>query len=211
MPDVFTVVRGGFRAAKGFRKASQDKVLSLQELKAVLSRASSDPRKYGRDAWDLFVMAANFGLRAIEVRSLEWDDFRSLEMGYFRVPTAKKRASISGGDRMYVDPSHVELIRSVLDSRRKASRSGLLFPMSERTLRYLWAYYADKARLSPNVSFHALRHTAARMVLEAAKGMEYPERIVNAFLRHKPTTTQIYLQPTAAEMIEVMRRKGVVR
>jgi hypothetical protein len=35
--------------------------------------------------------------------------------------------------------------------------------------------------------------------------------IVTAFLRHKPSSTQIYTEPSAEEMIQAMNLKGIVR
>lgn len=210
MADVFQVTRGGYRAAKGWKKSDQDKILSPQEFAALLAAAKSDTRKYGLAAYDLFSFAGNFGMRQTEILSLERDDFKSLAMGYFRVGTLKKRGKKE--DRLYTGTAGQQLVTEILERRHRMTKSSTLFPFGPRTARYLFAFYAEKAGLSPNVSFHALRHTAATMMLRAiGKKMEYPDRIIAAFLRHKPTTTQIYLQPTAEEMIQAMNLKGIVR
>lgn len=210
MADVFQVTRGGYRAAKGWKKSAQDKVLSPQELAQLLRSAAGDSRRYGMDAYDLFSIAGNFGLRQSEALALERGDFKSLGLGYFRVGTLKKRGRQE--DRVYTGQDGQKLMEEVLERRHRVTKSTTLFPFGSRTARYLFAYYAERAGISPNVSFHALRHTAATMMLKAiGKKMEYPERIVGAFLRHKPTTTQVYLEPTAEEMIQAMNLKGVVR
>lgn len=207
--DVYTVIRGGYRAVKGRRKSPQDKFLSRAELETLFRKARADGRVAGADAYALFALAGNFGLRSIEALSLELDHFKTLSMGYFRVWTAKKKGAQD--DRVYVGRKGVDAVRQILDGRRARSRD-VLFPFTTRTARYLFAFYAERAGISPNVSFHALRHTAARMMLQAIKGQfEYPERIVQAFLRHKPTTTGIYLEPSPEDMMKAADLKGIVR
>jgi len=107
----------------------------------------------------------------------------------------------------------IDFLRMIVD-RRVRERGEILFPFCSRTARYLFAFYAKEAGISRNVSFHALRHTAARMLLEAVtktdlavKGMN----IVKAFLRHSPTPTEIYTRPTPQDMMRAMDLKGVVR
>lgn len=208
MADVFMVSRGGYQAKKGQRKSAQDKLLSETELGSLLAAALKDRRRYGWDGYDLFVVSGNFGLRCSECLGLTFDDFKSLDHGYFRVSTLKKRAE--GHDRVYTGSAGRAVMEKILEKRRKVSANHL-FPFTDRTARYLFGYYAEKAGISPNVSFHSLRHTAAKMLLEAIGGkIDYPERIVNAFLRHKPTTTEIYLTPSAQEMTQAMDLKGCI-
>ena len=206
MDNVYKVLRGGFSCRKGQKKSPQDKTLSRQEFAALLETTSSDTTRHGIDAYDLFAVTGNFCLRCSEAIDLTQDDFKPLVMGYFRVRTLKK-----GGhqeDRVYVDQAHRDLLRSML-LRRKSDR---IFPFTSRTARYLFAYYAERAGISPNVSFHSLRHTAAKMMLTAISGkIEYPERVVNAFLRHKPMATEIYLTPSAEDMTRAIGLKGAVR
>lgn len=208
--DVFMLARGGFRSAKGHKKSSQDKFMSRDEAKALLVAASNDDRRYGQDAWCLFALAVNFGFRCSEGIDLEREDFKTLPMGYFRVRTLKRRGVIE--DRVIVDPAHAELARDILSYRTQMADK--LFPFSSRMARYLFAFYAEKAGLSRNVSFHALRHTGARMVLEATGGGDPAKgqmRFVKAFLRHRPTPAEIYTEPTPDEMVSMMKMKGVIR
>lgn len=213
MADVFNVKRGGYRAAKGESKSSQDKVLQRQELQALLDAPKTDRRRYGYDAYDLFAISGNFGLRCSEALDLEFADFKSLTMGYFRVRTLKQKKNQA--DRVYVGEKGADLLNDILASRRRISaKSDKLFCFGARTARYLWAFYCEKAGISPNVSFHSLRHTAARMMLTALRKTDLANEamnIVTAFLRHKPSSTQIYTEPSAEEMIQAMNLKGVVR
>jgi integrase len=213
MADVFDVQRGGYRAAKGQSKSSQDKVLQRQEFQALLDAPKSDRRRYGYDGYDLFAISGNFALRCSEALDLEFDDFKSLTMGYFRVRTLKQRKNQA--DRVYTGDKGKTLLEDLIASRKRiVGRGDKLFPFGARSARYLFAFYAEKAGISPNVSFHALRHTAARMMLMSLRKTDLANEamnIVTAFLRHKPSSTQIYTEPSAEEMIQAMNLKGIVR
>jgi integrase len=210
--DVYTVIRGGFRATKGMKKGDQDKFLSRAELRELFKAAAGDRRKYGADAWDLFFIAGNFGLRCSEVLDLQMEDFKPLRMGYFRVRTLKRRADLD--DRVYAGTEGGPLLQSLVDRRKAKGFQTALFTFGTRTARYLFAFYAKKAGLSPNVSFHSLRHTSARFLLEATGDGDPSKgsmRIVNSFLRHKPTTTEIYTTPSPEEMTRAMDLKGIIQ
>lgn len=214
MADVFETKRGGYRASKGESKSSQDKIMQRTELQALLDAPKSDTRRYGYDAYDLFALAGNFALRCSEALDLEFTDFKSLAMGYFRVRTLKKKKNKE--DRVYTGKMGQQLVEQILESRRRVvgPRGEKLFPFGGRTARYLFAFYSEKAGISPNVSFHALRHTAAKMLIMSLRKTELAseaQNIVTSFLRHKPTSTQIYTEPSAEEMIQAMNFKGVVR
>lgn len=212
MADVFQVTRGGFRASRGWKKSSQDKILSRDEFAALLRAARQDTRRYGSDAYALFSIAGNFGLRQSEILSLEYTNFKTLPMGYFQVYTLKKKAKQQ--DRVYTGRDGQKLLEELLRERRAIAKGDVLFPFGSRTARYLFAFFAEAASISPNVSFHALRHTAAKMMLYALRKTELASEamnVVSAFLRHKPGTTQIYTEPSAEEMIQAANLKGVVR
>jgi integrase len=210
--NIYTMIRGGFRCAKGQRKGMEDKFMLAEEFKALLSVAREDDRRYGMEAWGLFALAGNFGLRCSETLDLGFEDFKPLAMGYFRVRTLKQKANQE--DRVYTGKDGGKLLSEIVAERRKSSGSDLLFPFTSRTARYLFGFYAKEAGLSKNTSFHSLRHTAARMMLEATGGGDPQKgqmRIVKKFLRHKPTATEIYTEPTAAEMMRAMDLKGMIR
>lgn len=214
MADVFQITKGGYRAAKGWSKSAQDKVLSRAEFQALLDSTKSDRRRYGYDAYDLCAITGNFGLRCGEALDLHFKDFSSINLGYFRVRTLKRRRHLE--DRVYVGDHGISLVTEILTSRRRIAGKGseILFPFGGRTARYLFAYYARKAGLSPNVSFHSLRHTAAKMLLLSLRKTDLASEamnIVTCALRHKPATTQIYTEPFAEEMMQAMNYKGVVR
>jgi len=208
--SIYTMLRGGYRAAKGQKKSSQDKFLSRDEFRHLLGVTSSDSEYYGQMSWDLFALAGNFGLRCGEAVGLTADNFTPIEFGYFRVHTLKKRANIE--DRVYVGKSGIRLVREIL--ARRGQHNGRLFPFTTRTARYYFAYYAKRAGLSANVSFHSLRHTTARMILEATGDGDPTKgslRIVRAILRHSPNATEIYTEPSPEELIRAMEKKGIVR
>lgn len=206
MADIYSMVRGGYRAAKGQVKSDQDKAISDIEFRELLKTTKLDRSKHGADAYDLFFLCGNFCLRQSEALELEASNFKSIAMGYFRVRTLKVEANGSKHDRAYVGRSGIKPVQRLLDRRHRYE--GLLFPFTSRTARYLFAYYADRAGISPNVSFHSLRHRAAKAIFKA-NGNNH--RIADEFLRHKPkTTTDLYLIPTAQEMMDAVDAMGIV-
>jgi integrase len=205
MKSLYYMKRGGFRADKGWKKSQADKVLSRDEFKALLSVVGQEANLvYKTNAYSLFTLAGNFGLRCSEAISLEKSHFRTLPMGYLTVNTLKQKAYKE--DRIYVGSEGKKLCEKILADQSRMSSGPKLFPFTSRTARYYFAFYASKAGISPNVSFHSFRHCAAHMTWDAVKDI----RIVNAFLRHKPTTTEVYLYPSAKEMIDAIEKRGIV-
>ena len=208
--DIFGARRGGFANRKGNKKSPQDKAMAVTELKDLLRTAGEDQSIHGRNAYAMLVIAGNFGLRCSEVIDLEFKDFETLHHGYFRVRTLKKKARQE--DRAYTGTRCVKFMKQLLEERREVHKTKL-FPFGDRAARYLFAYYAETAGISPNISFHALRHTAARMLLAAQKDgplAHVAMNIVEFFLRHAPTSTRIYTQPSHEDMIAALNRKEFV-
>ena len=206
--NVYSVVRGGFRCLKGSRKSDSDKFLSISEFDALLKAAKRDPRVYGETSYDLFTLCGNFGLRCSEALDLEFSDFAHLNFNYFTVRTLKKRSEVE--DRLYVGNKEKRLIEGMLSRRKAMSGTGTLFPFCARSARYYFGYYANSAGISRNVSFHSLRHTAARLLLEA-NGNDM--RLVKERLRHslgRSDITMVYVKPTPEEMIRAGDNKGVI-
>ncbi len=208
--DIFGARRGGFANRKGNKKSPQDKAMAVSELKYLLQTAGEDESAHGRNAYAMLVIAGNFGLRCSEVIDLEQKDFDSIDHGYFRVRTLKKKAKEE--DRAYMGTKCIKFMKRLLEERKEFNKTKL-FPFGDRAARYLFAYYAQTAGISANVSFHALRHTAARMLLAAQKDgplAHVAMNIVEHFLRHAPTATRIYTQPSHEEMIQALNRKEFV-
>jgi integrase len=205
--NIYEMIRGGFRCARGQKKGKQDKTLSRSEFASILKAARSDKRVHGQNAYDLFFICGNFCLRQTEALELSFANFKSIHMGYFRTRTLKSDSD-SQEDRVYVGKNGIELVEELVDRRRKFS-SEFLFPFSSRTARYLFGFYADVAGISPNVSFHSLRHGAAKAIYDANGNNN---RVAEEFLRHKPkSTTDLYLTPSAEEMMRAVDRMGIVR
>lgn len=205
-PNLYLDRRGGFRAAKGFKKGMADKLMRPEEFEALLTASAEDDGPHSLVSYALFALSGNFGLRCTEAINLTFSDFASVHFGYFTVQTLKKKASQQ--DRVYIGRKGIPMVDAILEERRGAvKKEDGLFSFGSRFARYLFAYYAKLAGISNNVSFHSLRHTAAKMMHTATGDM----RIVNAFLRHRPTSTEIYVYPSADEMSTAMDKKGVIR
>lgn len=205
--EMFKVLRGGFRCEKGQKKSNEDKSLRRHELEALL-KAARDGSVHGSAAYDLFALTGNLGLRSGEAITCAFSDFSYLQSDYLIVHTLKKRGKMD--DRIYVGREEKALLLEIRDRRRRMVRGELLFPFGTRTTRHYFAYYAQKAGIHPNVSFHSLRHTAARMILQAANK---DLRFVRTRLRHdiKGESTLLYTIPTPEEQIAVADIKGAVR
>jgi len=204
MVDVFETHRGGCGGRRGMKKGRQDKILSAEEFSALLAAARADRRVYGTRGYGMFFFAGNFGLRCGEAMDLRKDDFKTLRFGYFTVRTLKKKAQEE--DRVYVGRNGLSVVARVLAMFPGGRGAERLFPYTTRTGRHFFAYYADKAALSRNVSFHSLRHCAARRLYGVCKD----RGVVNAFLRHKPETTEIYTDPSPEELMAWMDKMGLV-
>lgn len=208
--DIFGARRGGFSNSKGNKKSPHDKAMAVTELKDLLRCAGEDLSVHGRNAYALITIAGNFGLRCSEAIDLEQKDFETMRHGYFRVRTLKKKAREV--DRAYMGTKCLKYMERLLNERKELHKTKL-FPFGDRAARYLFAYYAQTAGISANVSFHALRHTSARMLLSAQKDGPFAHvamDIVEHFLRHAPTSTRIYTQPSHEDMIEALNRKEFV-
>ena len=217
-PDrIYNTRKGGFRKARGWKQSEMDKFMEPDELRRLLQTCSDgvgQGRMHAQFAWSTIAIAGNLGLRCGETIGLRHDDFKHLRDNYLIVRTLKRRAHIE--DRLYVGEGEKELLYEILEYH-PGKLMDKLFRLGERSIRFIFAYYAKLAGLSHNLSFHALRHTAARMIMTAAKavGDENPIRHVTARLRHAPGANQvmamIYTTPSPAERIAVANHKGVIR
>lgn len=208
---IFGERRGGFNTSKGNKKSQQDKAMTREELHDLLGYAKSDLSSHGKNAYALFFIAGNYGLRCSEVLDLKFTDFDSLRQGYFRVRTVKRRGRQE--DRVYIGKKGLAPLLDLLKERERSGNKKKLFNFGDRTARYLFAYYAQTAGISANVSFHALRHSAARMLLDSLKNSDLAHKgmgIVNCFLRHEPDTDEIYTYPSHDEMMYAMDRKPLI-
>lgn len=209
MNDIWSYRKGGLEP--GEKKGDDYKYLTAAQLARLLAVTGNDSSAHALTAYDLFAISGNFGLRCLECKTLEFDDFKYLEDdNYFIVRTAKKRAPVR--DMLYVGKAEKKLLAGIVQRRRELERGKILFTLPDRAVRKYFAWFAAKANIHPNVSFHSLRHTAARLFLSAADNdMRFPI----ARLRHKvggkgQSSTFIYTKPSPEEMIAVANKKGAI-
>lgn len=170
-------------AILGRKKRETDKFPEKHEVEALLAKARKGPI---RDYMLLF-LTANFGLRCAEAVSLTRDDLRDLDRGVLYVHTVKIKGHPE--DRLPVSPALVPVISEYLGQMKRGQK--YLFPgakghISERTARYIFALYAQRARIRPILSFHCLRHFCGLMVYDLSKGNI---KTVQSMLRHRSEKT----------------------
>lgn len=156
------------------RKQIYEKFLLQTEMKALVD-VTHDGTREGRDASDIFVLAGVFGLRLNEILSLTFEDMIMLpSSGQFKVRRLKKRRVVE--DLMTLSTREKDILLSIVAARKKLSNNNRLFNVSDRSVQYMFAYYAGLAgilRNKPRASFHALRHTCAMEIWKATQDMEF--------------------------------------
>lgn len=183
---------------KGYTKSRDDKIMTPREIAALLY-AAKEIRKDPIDYY-LFFTQYLLGLRVGEALRLEYSHVSRIDKRGWpvtvMVPTLKRKRLPNGRIPQEKVPvlSHPNILARAFDRtwrRGAARRSRFLFPGASPD-RFLGVTPAGKrfkkllelARIRPEISPHALRHSAAsrlRAVTEDAT-------IVGNFLRHKPGT-----------------------
>jgi len=159
-----------------------DDSLDAQETKTVLAAATGDRLEA------LYVLCLTYGLRQGELLALRWDDI-DLAAATLAVGKAKTRAGVRD---LPLLAGTLEALR--VHKRRQATErlgagiwhdTGLVFcqpngnPVSARTLCNYWRDLLAAAGVAHR-RFHASRHTAATLLLEAGVPLE----VVSAILGH---------------------------
>lgn len=207
---VWNLRRGGFANLPGHRKAPDYKYLEVEDFRKLLAVCRADDGPHASTAYDLFAFAGNFGLRCVECLRATPDDFKTLRQNYFTVHSAKKGAIVD--EPLYVGDQERDFLVKMVERRsnkaRRSSWSEHLFDLPERSVRHLFAWYMNLARLSPHVSFHALRHVACKLIRGAAGNNDL---YCAVRLRHTiKSVTGGYARPTRNEMIAAANVKGMV-
>lgn len=186
-------------------ESKTDDTLTLEQSKAVLAAAEGDRLEA------LYVMCLKYGLRQGELLALTWGRV-DLDAAVLKVGKAKTRAGVRD---LPLLAGSVEALKA--HRRRQAVErleagplwrdSDLVFcqangaPITSRRLREFWAKLLDDAGV-PRRRFHASRHTAATLLLEAGVELE----VVSAILGHANIgiTADIYAKVRAD-----LKRKGL--
>jgi integrase len=175
-----------------------DVALTADEARAVLTIASTD------SLYALWWLALKYGLRIGELLELRWSDVDGDELHVRRSKTA------AGTRTLPLIPE----ARRVLRDHRETSRrrevlpiDGYVFcrpdgrPIDERRIGERWHELLDEAGVEHR-RFHATRHTAATLLLEAGVPLE----VVSAILGHAnlAITADIY-----AKVRGDLKRRGL--
>ena len=138
-----------------------------------------DPAQYGRllaaaegdpDAWMLFYVTANLGLRVCEAHRLRAGDVCAADATVL-IRTAKQRTP-DVTDELPVPRSVADVLRRWIDSLQLKG-DDLLFRWSPRTSQRMWDHYAKRAGLkvvgregAKGRGIHALRHLRGLLLAE---------------------------------------------
>lgn len=189
-------------------QASKKEILPLskEDAKKFLERAKKS--KY----YPAFILEMATALRRGELLGLRWSDI-DFEKGILQVRQTLARVTMPNGDRktklVFQDPKTKksqrviklkdnvlkELKEYMLASGKRNDPDSLVFPsktggpLDPRAFTKRYEYLAEKAEI-PKVSFHALRHTVAVLLLQAGEKVKN----VQDLLGHEKygTTMDIY-------------------
>jgi integrase len=197
----------------GVEVAKTDDALDADEAKAVLAAARGD------DLYPLVWFALKYGVRLGELLNLRWTDIDDAK----EEMTVRKSKTAAGVRTLPL----TDEAKAVIAAHRKAAKvmalDGHVFtdavgvPRKPQGTRVLWSGLLEKAGISHMCRncgsgeacstavrrFHASRHTAATLLLEAGVALE----VVSAILGHASIkiTADIY-----AKVRNDLKRKGLV-
>jgi integrase len=182
--------------------------LTADEARAFLAATKDDPH------WPIWVLALTTGMRQGEILSLRPQDVDTRRRTV-TVAGTLRRVSLHVWERDETKTAQSRRTLPVADlavealrlAKRRATSTKLLFATATgRPLERTWVtkrfQLALEAQKLPSIPFHALRHTAAALLLDANGG---DLRMVSAYLGHSTITTTVDLYGGVAEQA----RKGV--
>lgn len=188
------------------------KCLTSEEVEKLLT--TTGERVNGLRDHVLYSLALGTGLREHELEALNWEHMLTLNG---RGRGIKERVEIStfkgdnkGGVQVVVLPLDCRRkVWALYQSRPKDERTGPVFVSRQRNrlctrqMRGQFKKWCIEAGISHMLTFHSLRHTFCRRLLDASKDIT----IVCAAARHsRITTTYAYLQPNDEDVTKAVRR-----
>jgi site-specific recombinase XerD len=175
----------------------RSKYLDDSELRAFLRAIQDRKRKTANRDRVLFLVLATVGMRPTELCRLTLEDVTLGSEPALRVRRLKSRQILGRLDDIPIGEKLGRILRRWIKAR--GPTPGPLFPSQRgapleiRGLERLFKRYAQSAGIGPEVTLYALRHTAARRMLEATGDL----RTVQVMLGHASiTTTTIYAHVT---------------
>lgn len=180
--------------------------LTIEELQAMIDCTYNNQNKLLRRA---FLFACFTGFRISDIRTLKWDEIKSIDSTFFLHKRMQKTAT-------YIDVPLPESALYWLPNKGDKGEEDLVFPTAERwTNKKLqeslpiteWCVntelnrWAQRAGIKKHITFHQSRHTYATMLI--TKGADL--FTVQKLLGHKSIqTTQVY-----AELVGKKKREAV--
>lgn len=190
-------VRRQGRRARGGRLLDRSKYLENDELRALLSAIAERKRKTAARDRVVFLLLATAGMRPAELCRLTIEDVTLGLEPRLRVCRLKSRKLLGRIDDISLGIKIGGIMRAWIKARPPGA--GPLFPsqrgraLTVNGLERLFKLYARAAGIAPDVPLYALRHTAARRMLEATGDL----RTVQVLLGHASIkTTEIYAHVT---------------
>lgn len=173
-------------AAPRPRKVAQG-ALGAPEARKLLAAAQKAPEGRRANRGPLWILALTTGLRQGEILALRW---RDVDLEARRILVAEGKTDSS---RRYVPLTEVAALAlgeaGAPDALVFPSRAGT--PIGARNLVRDWHAFCE-ATLGRRVKFHALRHTAATLMLEAG----VPLKVISELLGHSSiaVTSDLYTE-----------------
>jgi integrase len=174
-----------------------DVAMTADEAKAVLDTASDDT------LYALWWLALKYGLRIGELLELRWSD---IDDGGLHVRRSKTAA---GTRTLPLIPEAKRVLREHRNAQRVAHFEGYVFcradgrPIDERRIGERWTQLLADAGIEHR-RFHATRHTAATLLLEAGVPLE----VVSAILGH---ANLAITADTYAKIRGDLKRRGLAK
>jgi integrase/recombinase XerD len=194
----------------------------IEQLLKAVEEDKDNPRRY-RDHAALFC-GFYFALRIKETSLLERDCLKWLEDNVVDIPTLKQRSKEVGPDGKkrapwrrlpQIETIAIEYLTDYIKNKMPPNQKYLFVsrrpdrPIAARTLDNIFNTYRERAGLSINYSWHALRHARGVYLYERFKDL----LLVKKMLRHTSiASTEIYahLSPSKlAERQEILDRDSI--
>lgn len=182
----------------------RSKYLDDEQLHAFLALIADRKRRTAFRDRVMFTLLATVGMRPTELLQLTPADLALGVEPMIRIRRLKSRRAQGRIDDVPIGTKLASLLRRWVAAR--GALAGTLFqtqrlqehqtisdPLTLRALERLFKRYAKASGIGPEVTLYALRHTAARRMLEATGDM----RTVQVMLGHASMrTTEIYAHVT---------------
>lgn len=186
-------------------KLTREKYIVDEEFKRLIYAAKTRPHVHASRDLALLATAAGAALRVQEAISLRHADLMLLgKTSLLSVMSVKKRRYVRDDVSLpsYAVVPLLAYVRSLPDEARLSHLR--VFPMQAWQAGQIFKFYSKLANLSPNYTFHALRHYRGLSLYNESKDIVF----VKEFMRHESiTSTQIYVH--VVDVMEKAAKMGI--